>query len=188
MPLILPRISKRCEYRNSVNFVDNIANFSTIFLTTFKTLAKSKNSANFKQPQILECQKIQSAANVQFYSDLCPTFSFCLPTFILAFNKKKGMFLYSAVSSPLDRSKRFTLFALPDGPVHSDTNSASPGSILVRQQLRAKTKSLTFPPLSIAWYSFIQLSQQGHQWRERKCPIFETVAKGDSIASLAFYH
>ena len=28
--------------------------------------------------------------------------------------------------------------------------SASPGSILARQQLRAKTKSLTFPPLSIA--------------------------------------
>ena len=49
-----------------------------------------------------------------------------------------------------------------------------------RQQLRAKTKLLTFPPLSIARYSFIQLSQQGHQWRERKCPIFETVARGDS--------
>ena len=47
-------------------------------------------------------------------------------------------------------------------------------------QLRAKTKSLTFPPLSIARYSFIQLSEQGRQWRERKCPIFETVAKGDS--------
>ena len=58
--------------------------------------------------------------------------------------------------------------------------SASPGSILASQQLRAKTKSLTFPPLSIARYSFIQLSQQGRQWRERKCPIFETVAKGDS--------
>ena len=39
--------------------------------------------------------------------------------------------------------------------------SASPGSILARQQLRAKTKSFTFPPLSIARYSFIQLSEQG---------------------------
>ena len=29
-------------------------------------------------------------------------------------------------------------------------------------------------------YSFIQLSQLGRQWRERKCTIFETVAKGDS--------
>ena len=90
------------------------------------------------------------------------------------------MFLYSAVSSPLDRSKRFTLFALSDRPVHSDTNSASPGSILAMQQLHATTKSLTFPPLSIARYSFIQLSQQERQWRERKCRIFETVAKGDS--------
>ena len=58
--------------------------------------------------------------------------------------------------------------------------SASPGSMLARQQLHAKTKSLTFPPLSIVRYSFIKLSLLGHQWRERKCPIFETVAKGDS--------
>ena len=63
---------------------------------------------------------------------------------------------------------------------HSDTNSASPGSILAMQQLRAKAKSLTFPPLSIARYSFIQLSQLWRQWRERKCPIFETVTKRDS--------
>ena len=35
--------------------------------------------------------------------------------------KVKVVFLYSAVSSPLDRSKRFTLFAFPDRPVHSDT-------------------------------------------------------------------
>ena len=61
--------------------------------------------------------------------------------------------------------QRFTLFAPPPPPrgrpVHSDTNSASPGSILAMLQLRAKTKSLTFPPLSIARYSFIQLSQLG---------------------------
>ena len=48
------------------------------------------------------------------------------------------------------------------------------------QQLCANTKALTFPPLSIARYSFIQLSQLGRQWRERKCPTFETVTKGDS--------
>ena len=68
----------------------------------------------------------------------------------------------------------------PHNVVHSDTNSASPGSILAMQQLRATTKSLTCPPLSIARYSFIQLSQLGHQWRERKCPVFETEAKRDS--------
>ena len=84
------------------------------------------------------------------------------------------------ISSPLDRSKRFTLFALPDRPVHSNTSSASPGSILAMQKLRATIRSLTFSPLSIARYSFIQLSQLGRQWRERKYPIFETVAKEDS--------
>ena len=76
--------------------------------------------------------------------------------------------------------KALYTFCLPGRPVHSDTNSASPGSILARQQLRAKAKSLTFLPLSIARYSFIQLSEQGRQWRERKCPIFETVTKRDS--------
>ena len=50
------------------------------------------------------------------------------------------------------------------------------------QQLCPTTKSLTCPPLSIARYSFIQLSQQGSQWRERKFPIFDTEAKGDSNA------
>ena len=104
---------------------------------------------------------------------------------MLTQNKEKDLegkrsFLYSAVSGLLDRSKRFTLFAFPGRPVHSDTNSASPGSILVMQQLRATTKSLTCPPLSVARYSFIQLSQLERQWRERKCPIFETVTKRDS--------
>ena len=80
----------------------------------------------------------------------------------------------------MDRSKRFTLFAFPGRPVHSDTVLGFSGSILARQQLRAKTKSLTFPPLSIARYSFIQLSRLRRQWREGKCPIFQTVAKGDS--------
>ena len=72
------------------------------------------------------------------------------------------MVLYSAVSSPLDHSKALYTFSPPPGRhVHSDTNSASPESILARQQLRANTKSLTFPPLSIAKYSCIQLSQLG---------------------------
>ena len=36
------------------------------------------------------------------------------------YNKRYGMVLYSAVSSPLDSSKRFTLSS-PGRPVHSDT-------------------------------------------------------------------
>ena len=42
------------------------------------------------------------------------------PTLCLKVKKGKGMVLYSAVSSPLDRSKRFTL-SYPGRPVHSDT-------------------------------------------------------------------
>ena len=75
------------------------------------------------------------------------------------------VFLYSAVHSvgPLK-----ALNPSPPGrPIHSDTNSASPGSILAMQQLRSTTKSLTCPPLSIARYSFLQLSELGRQCRER---------------------
>ena len=46
--------------------------------------------------------------------------------------RAKCMFLYSAVSSPLDHSKRFTLSS-PGRPVHSGTNSTSLGSILAMQ-------------------------------------------------------
>ena len=91
------------------------------------------------------------------------------------------MFLYGAVSSQLDRSKRFTLFALPDRPVHSDTNSTSPGSILVMQQLRATTKLLTFISTTVYSHVLIYTAESTEaSWRERKCPNFETVAKWDS--------
>ena len=93
---------------------------------------------------------------------------------------KKGSFYIAHYPVRSTAQSDLHFFALPGRPVHSDTNSASPGRILAMQQLRAITKSLTFTPLSIARYSFIQLSQQGRQWRERKCPIFETVAKGYS--------
>ena len=94
---------------------------------------------------------------------------------------KKGKGSFYIAQYPVRWTAQSALHVSSPGRlVHSDTNSASPGSILVRQQLRAKTKSLTFPPTSIARYSFIQLSQQWRQWRERKCPIVETVQKGDS--------
>ena len=75
----------------------------------------------------------------------------------------KRYFLYSSVSSPLVRSKRFTLFALPDRPVHSDTVLGFSGKHSSQAAITRQTKSLTFPPLSIARYSFIQLSQQGRR-------------------------
>ena len=62
--------------------------------------------------------------------------------------------------------------------------SASPGSILVMLQLRAKTKSLTFPPggnvtpLSIARYSFKQLQSTGASMDRTKMPNLRNGIKG----------
>ena len=61
----------------------------------------------------------------------------------------KGKFLYNAVSCPQDRSKCFTLY-FPDRPVHSDATLTT---------INAEGCSYTYPPLSIARYSFIQLSE-----------------------------
>ena len=70
--------------------------------------------------------------------------------------------------------------------------SATKRIVIKEPSLHATTTSLTFPPLSIARYSFIQLSELGRQRRQRKCPNFETIAKGvrtraHLIASPAFY-
>ena len=67
--------------------------------------------------------------------------------------------------------------SLPDRPVHSDTNSASPGTSLAMQQLSATTKSLTCPPLSIARYSFIQQST-GAPMERTKMPNLRNGSKG----------
>ena len=70
------------------------------------------------------------------------------PSKIVAQSKrKKSMILYSAYIQSVGPLKALYTFALPDRPVHSDTNSAYLGSILVMQQLRATTKSLTCPSL-----------------------------------------
>ena len=68
------------------------------------------------------------------------------------YRKGKGMVLYSAVSSPLDRSKRFTLHTLADLFIPTPF-SASLGSILAMQQLR-NDYSITFPPLSIGTHLY----------------------------------
>ena len=87
------------------------------------------------------------------------------------------MFLYSAVSSALDRSKRFKLFAI----VHSDTNSASPGSILVRQQLRATTKHSHFHHSLYAGIHFIYTAEStGTSMERMKIANLRNGSKGDS--------
>ena len=101
------------------------------------------------------------------------------------------MVLYSALSIPLDRSKRFTLFAFPDRPVHSDTvlgfswNHSSHAAIAQR----------LFIHMSTTVYSQVLMytaESTEASWSERKCPNFETVTTGIrtralSIASPAFY-
>ena len=74
--------------------------------------------------------------------------------------KSKDMFLYSAVSSPLDHSKRFTPWQtrsfrhqLDFSGKHSSHAATSKHSHFLQV-------------LSIARCSFIQLSEQGCQWRE----------------------
>ena len=62
---------------------------------------------------------------------------------------KKGKLLYSAVSSPSDRSKCFTLHP-SDRHVHSDTNSTSPGSIQPCCNYCMKTINSHILTLSIA--------------------------------------
>ena len=83
------------------------------------------------------------------------------------FHIKKGKGSFYIAQYPVRWTAQSALHSLPSlTDLFIPTPfSASPGSILARQGLRAKTKSLTFPPVSIARYSFIQLSEQGRQWR-----------------------
>ena len=94
----------------------------------------------------------------------------------------KGKFLYSAVSSPQDRSKRFTLY-FTDRPVHSDTNSASLGSISHMLQLMHEGCSYPYPPLSIARYSFIQLSELEQCRVKKLAQGFSTAAQDSNLGS-----
>ena len=71
------------------------------------------------------------------------------------------MFLYSAYIQSVGPLK--ALYTLSPGRhVHSDTNSASPGSIQPCCIL-CEDYIFTFPSPSIARYSFIQLSELGHR-------------------------
>ena len=102
--------------------------------------------------------------------------SFSLPSD----RNKKGMF-YIAQNPVRWTAQSVLHFSSPGRPVHSETNSASPGSILAVQQLR-KDDSLTFPPLSIARYACIHLP-----WLRRRgdnenahAPNLRNGIKGDS--------
>ena len=100
------------------------------------------------------------------------------------------MVLYGAVSSPLDRSKRFTLSS-PGRPVHSDTVLG----FSWKHSSHAAIAQRLFTHISTTVYSQVLIytaESTEASWRERKCPNFETVTTGIrtralSIASLGFY-
>ena len=88
------------------------------------------------------------------------------------------MFLYSAVSSPLDRSKRFTLFL----PWQTCSLRHQLGFSWKHSSHAAIAQRL-FTHISTTVYSQVLIytaESTEASWRERKCPNFETVAKGDS--------
>ena len=90
--------------------------------------------------------------------------------------KKKGMVLYSAVSSPLDRSKRFTLSS-PGRPVHSDTVLG----FSWKHSSHAAIAQRLFTHISTTVYSQVLIytaESTEASWSERKCPHFETVTTG----------
>ena len=101
------------------------------------------------------------------------------------------MVLYSAVSSPLDRSKRFTLSS-PGRPVHSDTvlgfSWKHSSHAAIAQRLFTHISTTVYS--QVGAYSFIQLSRLRR--REVKENAQTSVTTGIrtralSIASPAFY-
>ena len=86
------------------------------------------------------------------------------------------MVLYSAVSSPLDRSKRFTLSS-PGRPVHSDTVLG----FSWKHSSHAAIAQRLFTHISTTVYSQVLIDTAESteaSWSERKCPNFETVTTG----------
>ena len=100
-----------------------------------------------------------------------------LDVFFVFTQKSKGKFLYSAVSSPQDRSKRFTLY-IPDRPVHSDTISASLGSIQPYAAINARRLLVHIPNIIYSQVLiFIKLSEL-EQCRVKNLPRVLTPQPG----------
>ena len=87
----------------------------------------------------------------------------------------KCMFLYSSVSSPLGRSKAFTLHPWQTCTTPELGLSGKHSAML--QQLH-EDYSLTFPPPSTARYSFIQLSELGRRGRNKNAKALKQLQRG----------
>ena len=76
---------------------------------------------------------------------------------LLSIRCRNGMFLCMAVSSPEDCSKPFTLYF--PGRLFNETPSQPLWKVPTTLQLMREGFSYKYPPVSIARYSFIQLSE-----------------------------
>ena len=92
--------------------------------------------------------------------------------------KVKICFIYSAVYSSSDRSKRFTLHPLAGLFIPAPTRllwEAFSYAAITREDY-----SLIFPPLSVARYSFIQLIELGHRGENENYQSLKWYQTGDS--------
>ena len=96
-----------------------------------------------------------------------------------------GMFLYSGVSSLLDRSQCFTFHSSL-----ADLFIPTPTWLLWKAyQPRSNYAWRLFNHVSTTVYSQVLIytaEWTGASWRERKCPILETVAKGEFEPGLSW--
>ena len=111
--------------------------------------------------------KLRCAKTVSLLSSVLFSALSCSTSMISCSVKGKGMFLYSAASSSWDCSKRFTLhppavlfIPMPSRPLWEAFSHAA----ITTQRLFL----FIYPPLSIARYPFIQLSEL------RQCGVNET--------------
>ena len=77
--------------------------------------------------------------------------------------------------------------AIRDGDEGEDvdeTGAGPSGRTGARSQEHTEEPRQDRTTVQRARYSFIHPSELGRQWRERKCPIFETVARGGFEAGL----
>ena len=85
------------------------------------------------------------------------------------------MFLYSAVSSPLDHSKCYT--SPPDRPVHFDNNLTS--LWIFQSWCNYCAKTISHISTTVSSQVLIYTAElTGASWREKKCWSFKKAAKG----------
>ena len=94
--------------------------------------------------------------------------------------RHKGKFLYRAVSSPQNRSMRFTSLTDQFTQTQSRLLWEAPNHML---QLMREGCSYTFPSLSIARYSFIQLSELEQRRVKKLAHVFNTAAQDSNPGS-----